>query len=101
MHACMMSSEHVDESDLPFQVAITLDTAGENPVVTIKPHRAKRFSFKDISTSHQTLLVRLAIVVFFVLLITLLETLLRGKCGIIARTLSIDTTDNGTVGGHE
>jgi hypothetical protein len=101
MHAYIMSSEHVDESDLTFQAAITLDTAGDNPVVTVKPHRVKRFSFKDILTGHQTLLVRLAIVVFFVLLITLLETLLPGKSGMIARMLSIDTTDNGTGAGHE
>jgi hypothetical protein len=90
MHAYIMSSEHADERDLTFQAAITLDTAGDNPVVTVKPHRAKRFSFKDIWTGHQTLLVRIAIVVFFILLITLLERLIPGKSGKIARMLSLD-----------
>ena len=97
-----MSTEHADESDLTFQAAITLDTAGDNAVVTVvPPHRVNRFSIRDIWTGHQTLLVRLAIVVFFILLITLLETLLPGKSGMIARMLSLDTPDNGTGAGHE
>ena len=101
MLAYIMSTEHADESDLTFQAAITLDTTGDDPAVTVNPHRVKRFSIRDIWTGHQTLLVRLAIVVFFILLITLLETLLPGKSGMIARMLSIDTTDNGTGAGHE
>jgi hypothetical protein len=96
-----MSSEHVYERDLTFQAAITLDTAGDNPVVTVKPHRPKRFSFEDIWTGHQTHLVRLAIVIVFILLITLLETLIPGKSGMIARMLSLDTLDNGTRAGRE
>ena len=32
-----MSTENADESDLTFQAAITLDTTGDNPVVTIAP----------------------------------------------------------------
>jgi len=97
-----MSTEQVDESDLRFQAAITLDTAGDNSVVTVAPpHRVNRFSIRDIWTGHQTLLVRLAIVVFFILLITLLETLLPGKSGMIARMLSLDTPDNGTGARHE
>jgi hypothetical protein len=98
--AYTMSTEHSDESDLTFQAAITLDT-DDNPVVTITPHRVKRFSVKDTWTGHQTLLLRLAIVVFFILLNTLLETLLPGKPSMIARMLSIDTPDNGTGAGHE
>ena len=97
-----MSTENADESDLTFQAAITLDTTGDNPVVTIAPpHQAKRFSIRDTCTGHQTLLVRLAIAVFFILLITLLETLIPGKSGMIARMLSLDTPDNGTGAGHD
>ena len=97
-----MSTEHADETDLTFQAAITLDTTGDNPMVPVAPpHQANRFSIRDIWTGHQTLLVRLAIVVFFILLITLLETLLPGKSGMIARMLSLDTPDNGTGAGHE
>ena len=97
-----MSTEHTDESDLTFQAAITLDTAGDNSVVTVvPPRRANRFSIREIWSGHQTLLVRLAIVVFFILLITLLETLLPGKSGMIARMLSLDTPDNGTGARHE
>jgi uncharacterized protein (DUF983 family) len=102
MHAYIMYSEHVDESDLTFQAAITLDTAGDNPVVTVSPSRqVERFSVRNIWSGHETLWVRLAITVFFILLITLLETLLRGKSCMIAHMLSIDTTDNGTGAGHE
>ena len=97
-----MSTEHTDESDLTFQAAITLDTAGDNSVVTVAPpRRVNRFSIREIWSGHQTLLVRLVIVVFFILLITLLETLLPGKSGMIARMLSLDTPDNGTGAGHE
>jgi hypothetical protein len=97
-----MSTEHSDEPDLTFQAAITLDTTGDSPVVTIAPPgQAERFSVKDIWTGHRTLLVRLAIAIFFTLLITLLETLLPGKSGMIARMLSINTADNDTGTGHE
>jgi hypothetical protein len=83
-----MSTEHADESDLTFEGAITLDTAGDDPVVTVSPDRVKRVSTKDIWTGHQALLVRLAIVAFFVLLFTLMDTLLPCKSGTIARMLS-------------
>ena len=89
-----MSTERTDESDLTFQATINLNTLGDDPAVTVAPHRASRFSIRDIWTGHQTLWVRLAIVVFFILLITLLETLLPGKSGMVTRMLSIDTTDN-------
>jgi hypothetical protein len=96
-----MSTEHADESDLTSQTAVTLGTTGDNSVVTVAPpHRVKRFSIRDIWTGHQTLLVRPAIVVFFTLLITLLETLIPGKSGMIARMLSLDAQDNGTGTGH-
>jgi hypothetical protein len=92
-----MSTERADEIDLTFQAAITLDTTGDNPVVTVAPaQRAERFSIKDIWTGHRTLLTRLAVAIFFILLITLLETLLPGKSGMIARMLSIATSDNVT-----
>ena len=90
-----MSTERTDESDLIFQATLNLNTLGDDPVVAAAPHRTSRFSIRDIWTGHQTLLVRLAIVIFFILLITLLETLLPGKSGMITRMLSIDTTDNG------
>jgi hypothetical protein len=97
-----MSTEQSDETDLTFQAAITLETTGDIPVVTVAPSdRAERFSIKDIWTGHRTLLVRLAIAIFFILLITLLETLLPGKSGMIARMLSIDISDNGTGTGHK
>jgi hypothetical protein len=97
-----MSTEHADESDLTFQAAITLDTAGENPVVTVSPSRqVERFSVRNIWSGHRTLWVRLAIAALFILLITLLEPLLPGKSGMIARMLNIDTADNGTGSGHE
>jgi len=98
----MMSAKNTDESDLTFQAAITFDTTGDNPVVTVAPpHPVERFSIKDIWTGHRTLLVRLAVAIFFIFLITLLETLLPGKSGMIARMLNIDTADNGTGAGHE
>jgi hypothetical protein len=97
-----MSAEHRDESDLTFQAAITFDTTGDNPVVTVAPpSTVESFSFRDIWTGHRTLLVRLAVAIFFILLITLLETLLPGKSGIIVRMLSIDKADNGTGPGRE
>jgi hypothetical protein len=97
-----MSTEHADETDLTFQAAITLDTTGDNPMVTVAPpQQVNRFSIRDIWTGHQTLLVRLAIAVFFILLITLLETLIPGKSGVIARMLSLDTTENGTGAGGQ
>jgi hypothetical protein len=77
------SKEHADESGLTFQAAITLNTLGDDQTVSATPRRVKRFSIRDIWTRHQTLLVRLAIVVFFILLITLLETLLPGKSGMV------------------
>ena len=89
-----MSTERTDESDLAFQATINLNTLGDDPAVAVAPHGASRFSIRDIWTGHQTLWVRLAIVVFFILLITLLETLLPGKSGMVTRMLSIDTTDN-------
>jgi hypothetical protein len=98
----MMSAKHLDESDLTFQAAITFDITGDNPVVTVAPpHPVERFAIKDIWTGHRALLVRLAVAIFFLLLITLLETLLLGKSGMIARMVSIDTPDNGTGTGHE
>jgi hypothetical protein len=97
-----MSTEQSDETDLTFQAAITLETTGDTPVVTVAPtDRAERFSKKDIWTGHRTLLIRLAIAIFFILLITLLETLLPGKSGMIARMLSIDIPDNDTGAGHK
>jgi hypothetical protein len=98
-----MSTEHTDESDLTFQAAITLDTTGDNPVVTVAPSRqVERLSVRNVWSGHQTLRVRLAIAVFFILLITLLlGTLLPGKSGMIARLLNIDTYDNGAGSGHE
>jgi hypothetical protein len=97
-----MTTENADESDLTFQAAITLDTTGDNPVVTIAPHhQAKRFSVRDTCTGHQTLLVPLGIAVFFIPLITVLETLIPGKPGMIARMLSLETPDNGTGAGDE
>jgi len=95
-----MSTERTDESDLTLQATINLNTLGDDPAVTVAP-RASRFSIRDIWTGHQTLWVRLAIVIFFILLITLLETLLPGKSGMITRMLSIDTTDNGAGAGCE
>ena len=97
-----MSTERADETDLAFQAAITLETTGDSPVLTVaQPAHAESFSIKDIWTGHRTLLVRLAVAIFFILLITLLETLLPGKSGMIARMLSIATADNVTGGGNE
>jgi hypothetical protein len=97
-----MTTERVDETDLTFQAAITLDTAGDNPVVRVAPtDREERFSIKGIWTGHRTLLIRLAVAIFFILLITLLETLLPGKSGMIARMLSIATSDNVTGTGNK
>jgi hypothetical protein len=98
----MMSPKSADGSDLTFQAAVTFDTTGDNPVVTVAPpHPVERFSIKDNWTGHRMLLVRLAVAIFFLLLITPLETLLPGKSGMFARMLSIDTADNGTGAGHE
>jgi hypothetical protein len=81
---------------LTFQAAITFDTTGDKPVVTVAPpHPVERFSIKDIWTGHRALLVRLAVPIFFIFLIPLLETLLPGKPAMIARMPSIDTADNG------
>jgi hypothetical protein len=97
-----MSAEHADESDLTFQAAVTFDTTGDNPVATAAPSNpVERFSIKDIWTGHRTLLVRLAVAIFFILLITLLETLLPGKSSMIPRMLNIDTNDNNTGSAHE
>jgi Fe2+ transport system protein B len=95
-----MSTKHADETDLTFQAAITLDTNGDDPVVNVAtPQQVNRFSVRDIWTGHRTLLVRLVVAIFFILLITLLETLLPGKSGVIARMLSIDAPENGTRAG--
>jgi hypothetical protein len=67
-------TEHADESDLTFQAAIAFGTASENTVVAVRAHRVKRFPNKDSWTGHQTLLVPHAMVVFFIFLITPLET---------------------------
>jgi hypothetical protein len=97
-----MTAEHGDEGDMTFQAAITFDTTGDNPVETVAPpNPVESVSFRDIWTCHRTLLVLLAVAIFFILLITLLETLLPGKSGMIARMLSIDTADNGTGPGRE
>ena len=102
MLSYIMSTERVDETDLTFQAAITLETTGDNPVLTVAPPaHVESFSIKDIWTGHRTLLVRLAVAIFFILLITLLETLLPGKSGMIARMLSIATADNVTGAGNE
>jgi hypothetical protein len=97
MLSYIMFKERVDETDLTFQAAVTLETTGDSHVLTVSPPaHAGSVSIKDIWTSHRTLLVRLAVAIFFILLITLLEKLLPGKSGMIARMLSIATADNVT-----
>jgi hypothetical protein len=97
-----MPGKHADESDLTFQAAVAFHAAGDNLVVTVAPsHPAERFFIKDIWTGHQSLSVRLAAAILFILPITLLETLLPGKSGTIARMPRIDTADNGTGAGRE
>ena len=93
-----MTTTTRDKSDLTFQATLALNTLTCEEQPTVITTRARPLSIKALWSSHQTLLVRIALVIFFILLITLLETLIPEKTGVIARMANALLPDNGTAG---
>ena len=84
-----------DETDLSLRATIALSTVAEEmtcdePCAATQADSRRRphlFCAHGLWTNHKTLLWRLAIFIFLTILITLLETVLPGKTGIITRVL--------------
>ena len=84
-----------DETDLSLRATIALSTIAEEmtceePHVAVQTNnrgRVHQFCAHGLWSNHKTLLWRLAIFIFLTMLITLLETVLPGKTGIISRVL--------------
>ena len=98
-----------DETDLSLRATIALSTIAEEmtceePHAVAQTHnrgRVHQFCAHGLWSNHKTLLWRLAIFVFFSILVTLLETLLPGKTGITSRVLeSMVHSDVGNVTGE-
>lgn len=95
----IMTLSQRDETDATVFRA-TLDLRADADVEDAVPLSGRHESrcIRTIWMNHRPLLMRLAVFVFFVLLITLLETLLPDKKGIIGALLGILVSGNGTIG---
>jgi len=97
-----MAEASRDESDLTFKATLALNTvpeaSGEEQDVEREHPRHQRHVFCtiDMVTGHKTLLLGLVTFIFFVLLITLLETMLPGKTGILSHLSGVVSCANGT-----
>ena len=95
----IMAVPQRDETDATVFRA-TLDLRADADVEDAAPLSGRHESrcIRSIWMGHRTLLMRLAVFIFFVLLITLLETLLPDKKGIIGALFGILVSGNGTIG---
>ena len=95
-----MAVPQSDETDATLFRA-TLDLRAddvEGGVPRADRYDAQAHCIRAIWMGHKTLLVRVAVFLFFVLLITLLETLLPDKKGIIGALIGMVVAGNGTIG---
>ena len=101
----MASTTNGDETDLSLRATIALTTTIAEQMTSDEPctapqadnrRRPHMFCVHGLWSNHKTLLWRLAIFIFLTILITLLETVLPGKTGIITRVL--DTMVQGSIG---
>lgn len=103
-HLGIMTSMSVDESDATFRATLELNTLVDEtcavPVATeLGSHRRQNNLnlVTSLWTGHRSLLIRLAVFVFFVILVTLLETLVPGKLGILTQLLHSLVNQNVTI----
>jgi len=91
-----------DESDLTFKATFNLNTIAEEGALqegttnTCSRNRLHTSCMRSVWADHKTLLYRLAVFVFFTILITLLETIMPNKMGILTQMLNSWTSQNDT-----
>jgi hypothetical protein len=89
-----------DETDLNFRATLELNTLCDEHDgavhVNNRHDSVHTMCIRGLWTGHKTLLYRAAVLIFFILLVTLLETLLPSKTGIIGTLLSALTHNNAT-----
>src|SRR5574343_98164 len=85
----MQNEKGVDEADLAFRATLDLSATDDNAANFLPSDQQenRHHYVKEFRCYRNTLLVRLAVFVFFVVLVTLLETLQPGKAGILTATL--------------
>ena len=90
-----------DEADLLFRASIALNTLTDGQDTEAQVNSRRQFSQSRIGNlclNHRTLVYRVMVFIILVILITLLETLLPNKTGIIGRLLDTLANQNGTIG---
>ena len=96
-----METVNRDEADLTFKATFSLDTLAEQEQQTLhtyEPSGLPRFCTRGVWKEHKTLLYRLALFVFFTLLITLFETVFPGKTGLLSQLFGAFANSNVTNG---
>jgi hypothetical protein len=90
-----------DETDLMIRASLALNTLTDerdSEAQVNHQRQSDQLCIRSVWTHNKTLLYRIAVFLILVTLVTLLETLLPNKTGIIGRLLSTLTSQNGTSG---
>lgn len=89
-----IAKDNRDDTDLTFRATLALNELSTAATVDTCTTGQHTYQFGCIR-NHKTLLLRVAVFVFFAVLITLLETLLPGKVGFILSALGIHSQQAG------
>ena len=96
-----MESTTKDDTDLTFKATFSLNTLAEEETLaqqTVHTYERNRYCTSAPWLAHKTLLVRVAVFIFFALLVTLLETAFPDKTGFLTQLFRILTHGNDTIG---